>query len=95
VTPADSTMLCCSAQSCVYQSDPGTMGLFCSAHWDMVGQTLRKLLRAEHERYGNTQRWLQLARLASEEASREESLRALAEERGYFPRPKFEARRVA
>lgn len=93
MTPADSSSLSCSAQSCVYRSDPGTMGLFCAAHWDLVRPEMRKLLRGEQERHGNTERWLGLARLAAEEVAREASQRALAEERGYSP--KAEARRVA
>jgi hypothetical protein len=94
VTTADSMMTNCSAQGCVYLSDPGTMDLFCAAHWTLVSPELQKLLRNEHKKSGTSGRWLNLAKLAVEYVAREEAHRALLEERGYY-RPKAEARGVA
>lgn len=90
---ADATSLCCSAQGCVYRTDPGTEGLFCVAHWEMVPGDVRQMLVKERERYGTSQRWLHIARLATELVAKEELARAIAEEHGH--RPKSEARRVA
>jgi hypothetical protein len=99
VATIDSGSLHCSARGCLYETAPGTLGLFCTRHWEFLPRYLRHILKKEDERSqdagARTGRWLRLCRAAVELVAMEEALSALSEERGWLRKKGEELLEVA
>ena len=70
----------------MYETAPGTLGLFCLHHWELLPTYARNRLEAEdtfcREAGRRTERWLKFLRIAVEAIQTEEEMAAIREEMG-------------